>query len=153
MKLALLGSLILISCRPTVVLTREDVDPAKLEKKQMHRILRRSTVTLGPPPISCIRLRRTDSTREALACGRISSLESNGFSRPFPGAISWSGQQTYVITDANSYYVLPLTPGKHALQAGAIGFLISAPLPLTIEQGDSIIINYELLSDFRPLHR
>ncbi|WP_188558059.1 hypothetical protein [Hymenobacter glacieicola] len=150
--ITVLLSITLSACRRTLVLTQEAANPATLEKKQMRRILRRSTVVLSPPPSGYTRLRRTNPNHEALACGRIVVLEGINTSRPFPGAISRFNRQSYVSADENGYYILPLAPGKHKLQAGAVGLFFSQPLALTVEQGDSIIINYELLPDFRPLH-
>jgi hypothetical protein len=67
-----------------------------------------------------------------------------------PGAII-SVDKGYILSDAQGNYSQLVAPGRHALRGGGIGLLWSVAKPLKVAQGDSIRVDFELLSDLRPL--
>jgi hypothetical protein len=104
----------------------------------------------GPAP-AISPLRRIHPQQPAIVVGHVVRLEADATTTPQPGASVILKYKELAATDENGAYVLSLPPGTHTVTAGAIGFLKSKPISFKLQAGDSIQLNFRLMSDLRPI--
>jgi hypothetical protein len=105
---------------------------------------------VGPPPAVPAYLRRTNPAKEAIIVGQVSLLGQDGRLLVQPAA-TISVDKNFTSSDAHGNYAQVVAPGRHTLRGGGIGLLWSVAKPLKVALGDSIKVDFELLSDSRPL--
>jgi hypothetical protein len=105
---------------------------------------------VGPPPAVPAYLRRTNPAKEAIIVGQVSLLGQDGRLLVQPAA-TISVDKNFTSSDAHGNYARVVAPGLHTLRGGGIGLLWSVAKPLKVALGDSIKVDFELLSDSRPL--
>jgi hypothetical protein len=108
------------------------------------------TPWVGPVPPPALQLRRTHPAGPALLLGHVALVLENGKLLSQPGAIVIINKQA-LITDKAGNYTLELPPGRYALRSGGVGFLWSQAPLLRVAAGDSVRLDFRLLSDVRPL--
>jgi hypothetical protein len=105
---------------------------------------------VGPPPAVPAYLRRTNPAKEAIIVGQVSLLGQDGRLLVQPAA-TISVDEKFTSSNAHGNYARVVAPGLHTLRGGGIGLLWSVAKPLKVALGDSIKVDFELLSDSRPL--
>ena len=111
---------------------------------------KKATPWVGPRPAPALRLRRAHPTSSALLLGHVALVLENGKLLSQPGAAVVIDKQV-VATDKAGNYVVELLPGRYVLRGGGIGFLWSQAPPLQVVAGDSVRLDFQLLSDVRPI--
>jgi hypothetical protein len=106
---------------------------------------------VGPGPTPALRLRRAYPASPALLSGHVELLLEDGKVTSQTGAIVVVGKQI-VMTDTAGNYAVELPPGRYTLRSGGVGFLWSLAPLLQVAAGDSIRLDFRLLSDVRPLY-
>jgi hypothetical protein len=142
-----------LSCQsPRVVLVKNYEQAKKLvpQYERQYSKNRRPTPWLGPPPAPVLRLRRTHSASLSVLLGHVDLVLENGKAISQPAAAVVIDEQI-ITADAAGNYILALPPGQHTVRSGGIGFLWSQALRLQVAVGDSIQLNFRLLSDPRPI--
>lgn len=143
----------LVSCqsqRPLLIESYEQAKKLVPQYECQYGKNQKPTPWIGPPPAPAIRLRRANPASLALLLGHVDLVLENGQVVSQPAATVVIDNQL-ITSDAAGNYALALPPGQHTLRSGGIGFLWSQALPLQLAVGDSIRLNFRLLSDIRPL--
>ncbi|MFD1873940.1 carboxypeptidase-like regulatory domain-containing protein [Hymenobacter bucti] len=148
----LLGSY-LASCqssRPLLIESYGQAQKLVPQYVRQHGKNQSSTPWLGPPPAPVQRYRRAHPASPAVLLGHVDLLLENGQVVRQPGALLVIDKQGIIANDAGDYAV-ELAAGQHTLRGGGVGFLWSQAPPLFVAVGDSIRVDFRLLSDPRPL--
>jgi hypothetical protein len=108
------------------------------------------TPWVGPPPAPALRLQRTHPANSAWLLGHVALLLEDGKLLSQPGAVVVVDKQV-ITADKVGNYALEVPPGRYVLRGGGIGFLWSQAPPLQVAAGDSVRLDFQLLSDVRPI--
>jgi hypothetical protein len=141
----------LVSChsqQEIIILNYAQAD--KLVPAYLHHPSQRKVGWVGPPPAVLTYLRRTNPAKEAIIVGQVSLLGQDGRLLVQPAA-TISVDKKFTSSDAHGNYAQVVAPGRHTLRGGGIGLLWSVAKPLKVALGDSVEVDFELLSDPRPL--
>ena len=147
----LLGSY-LVSCqspRPLLIKNYEQAQKLVPQYARQYGKKQKITAWVGPPPAPAIRLRRAKSASPALL-GHVDLVLENGQVMS-QSAVTIVIDKQFITSDAAGNYAVALPPGQHTLRSGGIGFLWLQALRLQVAAGDSIQLDFHLLSDPRPL--
>jgi hypothetical protein len=141
----------LVGCRsPQEVVIMNYAQAGKLVPNYLRHPQQRKVGWVGPPPAAPTYLRRTSPDKEAILVGLTYLLGQDARLRVQP-AITVSVDKKFILSDARGNYAQVVAPGRYTLRGGGVGLLWSVAKPLQVAQGDSIRIDFELLSDPRPI--
>lgn len=101
------------------------------------------------PPAAVARFRRVNPAAAPVITGSVAVQESDGKRTPFPGGLI-TIDDAHTFADKAGNYAQIISPGRHHVRVGGVGFLWSEAPSLHVEPGDSIRINAHLLPEFRP---
>lgn len=102
-----------------------------------------------PPEQEVVYFHRTNPTKPAIIIGRVGVLHSGAEILPVSSAII-AVDNEISLANGNGNYSLVLPAGTHSLTVGQIGFYKSKK-NINASQGDSIVLNFNLHYDLRPI--
>jgi hypothetical protein len=141
----------LVSChsqREVVIMNYSQAD--KLVPNYLRHPSQRQVGWVGPLPATSTYWRRTNAAKAAIIVGQVSLVGQDGRLLIQPAA-TIAIDKAFTSADAHGNYAQVVAPGRHVLRGGGIGLLWSVAKPLRVAQGDSIRIDFKLLSDSRPI--
>jgi hypothetical protein len=118
--------------------------------ERQYSINKKPIPWVGPGPAPALRLRRAHPTSSALLLGHVALRLENGKLLSQPSAAVVIDKQI-ITADKAGNYAVELPPGRYTLRSGGVGFLWSQAPPLQVVAGDSVRLDFCLLSDVRPI--
>ncbi|RZL05502.1 MAG: carboxypeptidase-like regulatory domain-containing protein [Pedobacter sp.] len=89
------------------------------------------------------------TNRHIVVIGRV--IDKNDNSPLAAVQVSSTDNLTSTNTDRDGYYKLKLNGGHHRIKASYIGYFFNYSKALNLKMGDSVILNFKMKADNRPL--